>query len=84
MFANKYMWSTTCAYVYFDLIGQFHWVWKISNLFKFFFQLLTKLLILYTQVSDTLCYAEKAFMIKQNFPDQRVEFHELWLKCGSS
>ena len=25
---DKYMCSTTCAYVYFDLIGQFNWVWK--------------------------------------------------------
>ena len=43
----------------------------------FFSQLLMKVLILYTQVYDTLSYAMGAVMIKQNFPDKRVEFHEL-------
>ena len=26
---NRYMCYTTCAYVYFNLIGQFNWKWKI-------------------------------------------------------
>ena len=51
---------------------------------NFLFQLLIKLLIFYTQVYDRQCYKVGAVMIKKNFPGQKFQSHELWLKYFSS